>query len=226
MGRARATLEFGRTLSGQLTAASVLFERHNVQRHTLGLPIGVTESDSFFRMLEKLSKHPIPKKHWAERGRLIDAYVDGHKYVFDKKAVIYGEEDLVIGIASFLVEIGIVPVLCASGGESGRFSEALRKAIPELPSETVIRGGVDFMEIAEEASSLSPDLMIGNSKGYSIARRLKIPLIRIGFPIHDRIGGQRMLHLGYRGAQNLFDRIVNALLEKKQDLSPVGYSYL
>lgn len=226
MGRSRATLEFGQTLSDETTAASVLYERHNVKRYTLGLPIGVTESDSFFHMLEKLSGHPIPEKHWAERGRLIDAYVDGHKYVFGKKAVIYGEEDLVIGIASFLVEIGVVPILCASGGESGRFAEALRKAIPELPNETRIRGGVDFMEISEEAASLSPDLLIGNSKGYSIARRLKTPLIRIGFPIHDRIGGQRMLHLGYRGAQNLFDRVVNALLEMKQDVSPVGYSYL
>jgi hypothetical protein len=48
---------------------------------------------------------------------------------------------------------------------------------------------------------------------------LKVPLIRVGFPIHDRIGGQRVLHLGYRGAQELFDRIINALLEVKQETS-------
>ena len=53
-----------------------------------------------------------------------------------------------------------------------------------------------------------------------------MPLIRVGFPIHDRIGGQRVLHLGYRGAQEFFDRIVNALLEVKQENSPIGYSYL
>lgn len=226
MGKARATLEFGHTLSERTTAGSVLQDRFNVKRYTLGLPIGVTESDFFFRMLEKFSGRPIPEKHWVERGRLIDAYVDGHKYVFGKRAVIYGEEDLVIGLASFLSEIGISPVLCASGGESGSFATSLRKAIPELPQETIAREGVDFMEIAQEASTLSPDLIIGNSKGHSIAGQLKIPLIRVGFPIHDRIGGQRTLHLGYRGAQNLFDRIVNALLEKKQEDSPVGYSYL
>ena len=48
----------------------------------------------------------------------------------------------------------------------------------------------------------------------------------VGFPIHDRIGGQRVLHLGYRGAQEIYDRIVNALLEVKQETSPVGYAYL
>ena len=42
----------------------------------------------------------------------------------------------------------------------------------------------------------------------------------------DRIGGQRVLHLGYRGAQELYDRIVNALLEVKQETSPIGYAYL
>ena len=88
-----------------------------------------------------------------------------------------------------------------------------------LPAETLVKEGFDFAEIAELAPSLKPDFLIGSSKGYQIARSLRIPLIRVGFPIHDRIGGQRVLHLGYRGAQELYDRIVNALLEVKQDNS-------
>ncbi|MDR0842860.1 MAG: nitrogenase, partial [Acidobacteriota bacterium] len=67
---------------------------------------------------------------------------------------------------------------------------------------------------------------IGSSKGYAMSKRLDVPLIRVGFPIHDRIGGQRIHHLGYLGAQDLFDRVVNTILERKQALSPVGYSYL
>ena len=53
-----------------------------------------------------------------------------------------------------------------------------------------------------------------------------MPLIRVGFPVHDRFGGQRILHLGYRGAQRLFDLVVNILLERKQDSNSIGYSYL
>ena len=68
--------------------------------------------------------------------------------------------------------------------------------------------------------------MLGNSKGYSLARKLGIPLVRVGFPIHDRIGGQRILHLGYRGTQQLFDRIVNTIIENTQAQSTVGYTYM
>jgi nitrogenase molybdenum-iron protein NifN len=48
----------------------------------------------------------------------------------------------------------------------------------------------------------------------------------VGFPIHDRVGGPRILHLGYRGAQGLLDQIVNAMLERKQETSAVGYGYM
>jgi nitrogenase molybdenum-iron protein NifN len=84
------------------------------------------------------------------------------------------------------------------------------------------------MTIAEETAvnGLKPDFVIGSSKGAKLARSLGVPLIRVGFPIHDRIGGQRILHLGYRGAQRLFDLVVNTLLEVKQDSSSIGYSYL
>jgi nitrogenase molybdenum-iron protein NifN len=76
------------------------------------------------------------------------------------------------------------------------------------------------------AEGLAPDMLIGHSKGYPLARKLEIPLIRVGFPIHDRMGGQRILHLGYRGTQTLFDQVVNAILARKQSDSAVGYSYM
>jgi nitrogenase molybdenum-iron protein NifN len=140
---------------------------------------------------------------------------------------VYGEEDLVAGLAAFLVEIGIRPVLCASGGQSGRLRDAIG-AVTEgfLAEAPMVREGADFHDIAEEMQGLLPDLMIGNSKGYHLARKMNIPLIRVGFPIHDRFGAQRVLHVGYRGTQDLLDRIINAILEKNQDDSPVGYGYL
>ncbi len=85
---------------------------------------------------------------------------------------------------------------------------------------------MDFQQIEELARELSPDLLIGHSKGYTLARKLGIPLIRVGFPIHDRFGAQRILHVGYRGTQSLLDRIVNALIEGNQNDSPVGYAYM
>jgi nitrogenase molybdenum-iron protein NifN len=145
---------------------------------------------------------------------------------FNQRAVVYGDEDMVLGLTSFLCEIGVTPVLCASGGRSRHFAAELRKLVPELPESTIIREGADFSTIGTEAEALKPDLLIGNSKGYSLARRLKVPLIRCGFPIHDRMGGHRILHVGYRGALALYDTIVNAILERKQDTSSIGYAYL
>ena len=225
-GTAQISIEFGRTLGTFKTAGRFLEERFALPRRLIGLPIGIRETDAFFDLLETASGHTTPAKYRKERGRLVDSIIDGHKYVFEKRAIVYGEEDLVVGIASFLSEIGIIPVLCASGGKSRRLAAALREAIPTLDERTEIREGFDFAEISETADSLKPDILIGSSKGYSLARKLDIPIVRVGFPIHDRIGGHRILHLGYRGAQHLYDTIVNALLEVKQEKSNVGYSYL
>lgn len=227
MGRSRATMEFGRTLKGTRTGGRVFADTYQVPNYQLGMPIGIEETDRFFGLLSELSGRGVPEKYAKARGRLVDAYVDGHKYVFGKKAIVYGEEDLVVGMTALLAEIGIRPVLCASGGTSGRLAEAILEATGDILFEQPdVHEGMDFFEISELAENLGPDLIVGHSKGYPLARKLAIPIIRVGFPIHDRVGGQRILHLGYHGAQQLFDTITNALIEKKQDDSSVGYSYM
>jgi len=235
-GSALASIEFGYIMNkGNLvgrikdngqnqTAGQYLKNRFGVDLFSLGMPIGIKETDKFFELLEHLALTETPLKHKQERGRLIDSYIDGHKYVFGKKAVIYGEEDFVIGMISFLEEIGIKTVLCATGGESGKMEETIHRITGN--NDIKVHSPADFEGIASLSRELQPDIMIGNSKGYYIARELGIPIVRVGFPIHDRMGGQRVLHLGYRGAQQLFDNITNALIQAKQDKSPVGYKYM
>jgi len=224
--RAKASIELSQTNDASRTAGCFLEEQHSVPRHRLPLPIGVAQTDELFAVLERLTGQPTPEKHQMERGRLIDSFVDGHKYLFDKRAVVFGEEDLVVGMAGLLAEIGMVPIVCASGGKSGKMQAAIEDLAPDLTSRVEVLQGVDFVEIEKLAEKLRPDLLIGHSKGYTMSRRLGIPLIRIGFPIHDRVGGARILHLGYRGTQQLFDRITNALIETTQADSSVGYTYM
>jgi len=226
MSGSRATIEFGRCLP-KLTGGTSLEKRFGVANHRIGLPMGLRESDRFFEILETVSGKPVPRRYELERGRLIDAYVDGHKYVFGKRAVVYGEEDLVAGLCAFLVETGVDVVLAGTGSRGkgleaaiSRVTDGVARVAPE------VREGVDFHDIAAEAASLRPDLLIGHSKGYRYAKAWGVPLIRVGFPIHDRFGGQRVPHLGYKGALNLFDRLVNAVIEKKQADSSVGYGYI
>jgi nitrogenase molybdenum-iron protein NifN len=158
---------------------------------------------------------------------LIDAYVDGNKYVSKKRAIVYGEEDFVAAMAGFLAEVGIIPVLCASGGNSGLLKQALSELIPQnIFKQVEVHNGMDFTRMEQQARELFPDFVIGNSKGYTMARHLNIPLVRVGFPIHDRLGGSRILHIGYQGTQHLFDTIVNTLLQTRQDTSKIGYAYM
>jgi nitrogenase molybdenum-iron protein NifN len=227
IGRAMAAIEFNATRSFEKTACGVISEKFSPACFVNGMPIGINASDDFFKVLETVSGISTPEKYTGERSRLVDSYVDGHKYVFGKRAVIYGEEDLVAGMAGFLAETGMIPVLCASGGKSGKFRKAVENAVKDNCREDIeVREGVDFSDIEEAVKEINPDLLIGNSKGYKMSRKLSIPLIRIGFPIHDRLGGARILHLGYRGTQQLFDTIANKLIEIKQDRSPVGYTYM
>jgi len=226
MGSAALTVEFGGTIGNMETAGKWLEQKWSVPKAGLGFPIGIRETDAFFGVLENVSGTETPSEHARTRLRLVDACIDAHKVLYGKRAVIYGDEDLVIGLASFLAEVGVVPVLCVSGAESGRLAENIFAAAPEIKGNISVVEGGDFMEIEESASKMSPDIVIGSSKGYPLARKLGIPLVRVGFPVHDRFGGQRILHVGYKGALELLDCVSNALLEHSQDHSSVGYMYM
>ncbi|MFH1061167.1 MAG: nitrogenase component 1 [Pseudomonadota bacterium] len=227
MNRAAATVELGRSVEGLTSAGRILERRQGPPLHSLAAPMGLRESDRLMEILEHLSGRETPEKHRRERGQYLDALVDGHKYLAGVTAVVYGDEDLVLGLTSFLSEIGVRPRLVATGGLLGQLPAWIEAACTGLtPEPPQVMTGVDFWQIAEQARALKPDLIFGNSKGYSLARELGAPLVRVGFPIHDRFGASRLLSLGYRGAQQLFDRTVNAVLAHRQDVSPVGYGYL
>ncbi|MFW5829464.1 MAG: nitrogenase component 1 [Planctomycetota bacterium] len=222
-GCAGAAIGFGETLPPEQQAGSLLAKRFDVPYHAMDLPIGVRASDRFIAVLAQISGNQLPERHVAERGRLLDSYIDGHKYVFGKKAVIYGEEDLVAAMAGFLDEIGMVPAVCGTGGASGRLRARIEQQLGARAEDIRICDDTDFDHILAAAEAADVDLVIGHSKGYWLSRRLQRPLVRIGFPIHDRIGGARIAHLGYRGSQELYDRITNCIIEQQQDGNPVGY---
>lgn len=240
-GRAALSIELGHILNtgglhGRIrnrvlpqSAGEYLQNRFDVACKRTGLPVGIRETDAFFRLLASVSGKSVPVKYEKQRGRLVDLYVDGHKYVSGKKAVIYGEEDMLVALTAFAAETGIKPVLCATGGESGKLRETLRETLGDLYSDDIIVGqGMSFerMESIIREYDLQPDLLIGNSKGYYIARKLNLPLVRTGFPIHDRIGAQHQKVLGYEGTMLLFEQVVNTLLEDRQRRSPTGYQYM
>ncbi|MDR3162412.1 MAG: hypothetical protein LBT81_00935 [Helicobacteraceae bacterium] len=226
MGGARKTICLGSPQLGERDAGAFLRNRFGIECEYLDLPIGIENCDRFFEALNKMSGRETTDRFVKERGRLIDAYIDGHKYVGGKRAIIYGEEDFVVAIASFLDETGVIPAIAATGAESDRFRERMKAALKNSREETEIIDDADFVTILAKAKKRGCDFVMGHSKGLYLARELGLPLVRCGFPIHDRIGAQRILHLGYRGTLNLFDLVCNTLMEAKQDQAAVGYTYI
>ncbi|MEJ5259483.1 MAG: nitrogenase component 1 [Anaerohalosphaeraceae bacterium] len=226
-GQAQASIEFGSVGDASASAGDALLRRFGTPLYELAFPIGVRLNDIFFERLRMLSGCEVPSRYVGQRSRLIDSYVDAHKYVFGKKTVLYGPADWVAALAVFLDEIGMIPVLCAAADCTGKLKEYLAEHLgPDKAERIAVIEDTDFASIEEKAAALRPDILIGDSNGYKISRNLRVPLVRLGLPIHDRIGASRITALGYRGTQQLFDRIVNALLETQQDNSPVGYTRL
>lgn len=229
-GRALGTLQLGATLEHGPGAG--LERNHGVPLVQANLPIGVRAMDAFLAhlaafagpSLDAPSGHTMPAWLTAERGRLVDAYVDGHKYVSGRRVAVVGDPDLAVAVAGFCAEIGLVPVLVASGALTNRMAAAL-VGLGLDPATFEVMEDADYDSIQRRVVELSPDLILGPSKAYPTARALGIPLVRIGFPVHDRIGAGRILHLGYRGTQRLFDEVANALLGHQQDSSEMGYAY-
>lgn len=223
----RLSLELGRCAPDTLSGAALLHERFGLPRRRLGLPIGIRETDALYALLEEISGRETPRETQLERGRLIDGLVDAHKVLSGRTAVVFGDEDLVVGLVSFLTEIGVKTTLVVSGARNGHLVEEIERVTRTfLENPPRILADSDLRDLEEAPESLSADLFIGHSKGYALARKRNIPLVRVGFPVHDRFGAQRLRHVGWTGALALLDTIVNTILERRQDDSPVGYQYL
>lgn len=220
MGQAAGTVYLGKAVLNEQNAGLWLNDVCGVPLRQILLPVGIENTDAFFAALNEVTGKATPGEQMEIRGRLIDAYIDGHKYCFGKRAVVYGDEDFVLSVCAFLREIGVVPVLAATGAQKTVTESGTNEELEIISDDT------DFETMLEKSRQLEPDIVIGNSKGYYLSRRLNIPIVRCGFPVHDRIGGQRILTLGYRGTLNLFDLVCNALMQYKQEKAGKGWSYV
>lgn len=227
MGSSAMSVEFGKVSTNGSSASEYLDNEFNVPFTRMERPIGVKATDLFMNALARISGKPVPEKYEKERARLIDSYVDGHKYVAGKTAAVFGEADMVTSICAFLSEIGITPVIAASGDMSSRFVAAMKEAVPDFDEKNIrIIDAADFRDIEEAVEDLSPNILIGSSKGFAMSRKTGVPLLRAGMPIHDRMGGARLLQVGYRGTQAFFDSVCNTLMANMQEESEIGYTYI
>ncbi|SDD55707.1 nitrogenase component 1 [Sporomusa acidovorans] len=212
MAGAPATIELGVTLDSHVSPGQYLQENFGVPLFSLPIPIGIQNTDTFMKALETISGRKRPPAIEAERGRLLDGMIDSHKYNFAGRSAIFGDPELVFAVTQLCLENGIRPVV-VTGDKSGNVARLLPKN--EISAATVVLPDPNFDLVQQYAKKGGVNLAIGHSDGRFLTERDHIPLVRLGFPIHDRIGGQRLLSVGYTGTMNLLDRITNTLLAEK-----------
>lgn len=212
MSGAVATIEMGMSVPPGLSPGQYLLEKYNVPLYRCPLPIGLENTDCFLNLISKIAGKPIPLKFKKERGRFVDGMIDSHKYNGEGRAVIFGEPEIVYAVSKLCLENGIKPVLVCTGTQNTALKSLLKGADIEPP---LIIDDTDFETIQKYSRELEANILIGNSDGKFISEKEGIPLVRVGFPIHDRVGGQRLAYTGYEGSMRLLDDITNTLLENK-----------
>lgn len=215
MPGAAATIQMGVTAAGEMSPGKYLEKEYGVPLFNIPIPMGIENTDLFLDILGRINGRAVPESLVQERGRLLDCMIDSHKHNSRGKSVIFGDPELVYAVFSTCMENGIYPAVVAAGGKAQGLVDLLGGRISDLPGKCSILSETDFINIRKESVRLGANIAIGHSDGRYLTEREGIPLVRVGFPIHDRIGGQRLLSVGYTGTAMFLDRVTNTLLEHK-----------
>ncbi len=221
MAGAKHTIELSLFASDEISPAQYLFDSYGVPFTRMALPVGIRDTDAFIDALVSLGGKRTGELS-KERGRYLDAMIDSHKYCADGRAAIFGEPDFVYSMTRLCCENGLVPMLMATGSDCPELAPMLEKearacADIQFAGTPLIRDDCDYEEIERLSEELGVNIMIGSSDGRRAAQRLGAGLVRCAFPIHDRVGGQRMKTILYEGSHNLFEQAANVLLAKKEE---------
>jgi len=186
-----------------------------VKFESLELPIGVAATDRFITTLSRAANVQVPESITADRGRLIDMITDMHKYLYNKRVAVFGDPDTIVPLCEFLVSMDMKPVYVVSGTPGKRFEATMEKVLAKVPGAKYKNGQRADMFLLHQWIKQEPvDLLIGNTYGKYIALDEKIPFLRLGFPILDRIGHSYFPMVGYQGAMHLLTNILGVIMDK------------
>ncbi len=179
-------------------------------------PIGIRNTDTFLQNVKTMTGKAIPESLVRERGIAIDALTDlTHMFLADKRVAIYGNADLVIGLAQFCLDLEMKPVLLLLGDDNTNYSKDPRiKELQEnidFDMEIVMNADLWELEDRIKNKGLQVDLILGHSKGRFVSIDYNIPMARVGFPVYDRAGMYRHPVVGYSGAIWLGELMANTI---------------
>lgn len=194
-------------------------------------PVGVAGTDKFLMEVSRLTGKAIPAELTRERGRLVDAIADSNAHIHGKKFAIYGDPDLCLGLAAFLMELGAEPVhvLSTNGGKDWLVKMQALFDSSAFGKNCHAYAGKDLWHFRSLLSTEPVDFFIGNTYGKFLERDTGTPLIRIGFPIFDRHHHHRFPVWGYQGGLRvlvtILDKILDVMDNSTNDIAKTDYSF-
>jgi nitrogenase molybdenum-iron protein NifN len=212
MGESAATLVIGRSLD---RAADLLHAKISVPDYRFASLMGLDDCDAFSEALSEIAGAPIPARIERQRAQLQDAMVDCQFQFGGARVGIAADADLLAAFTRFFVSMGADVVAAVASSRTDHLSE--------LPIDSVVIGDLEDLEwLSREHSA---ELIVANSHGAEIAKRLKTALFRAGFPIYDSYGAHTRALVGYAGSrQTLFD-MANLLAGQYREITPYRSRY-
>lgn len=193
LGEAVATLVIGASLD---KAADLLHSRTGVPDYRFDHLMGLDAMDALVMTLTEVSGNPVPQRLARQRAQLQDAMLDTHFMLGQARAAVAADPDLLCGLADLLTGMGAEVVAAVAPS---------RAPVLERVAAASVKLG-DLEDLERLAREHRAQLVIGNSHAVESARRLRLPLLRAGFPQYDLVGGWQRTWIGYRGSrQTLFD---------------------
>jgi len=156
-----------------------------------------------------LSGQPVPEKMERQRAQLQDAMLDTHFMLGQARIAIAQDPDMVMAYSQLLTSMGaeIVAAVVPSNGP----------AVKKIACGSVKIGDLEDLELL--AKNNNAELVISNSHASESATRLRLPLLRAGFPQYDLLGG-------YQATKQTFFDIANIMLNNNQHEIEPYHSFL
>lgn len=174
---------------------------------------GMKAIDRFITMLAMISGNPVPARVRRRRAQLQDALLDGHFHFGGKRIAVAAEPDHLYQLSTFFTGLGAeITAAVTTTGTS--------RILSKVQAEVVQVGDLADLEAMAQAAEV--DLIVTHSHGRQAAERLGVPLMRVGFPIFDRLGSQHRLTVLYEGARDLIFEAANIFQANQHQPTPEG----
>lgn len=201
MSESDLTLVVGHSMQA---TAKWLKQSYGIPYLQTDMVMDIEQTDKLIMALSELSGLPVPAWITRARKRLQDAMVDSHFLLTGASAVIALEPDLAAGYASLLASVGTEVVRVVTTQET--------PVLTGIKAEEIYIGDLGMLLPEEQ----DVDLVISNSHAAHICEP-EIPVVRAGYPCHDRYGNMDVRQFGYEGCRERLFALANTLLDNHVD---------